>query len=405
MTDNAFSKDLEYLGALERTNVRGRGNLRSLTEGNIDLIDLTDFDVQLALTKDDGVQLYEVLKIMTEFLNEEFQACLASQGTYATFDTVILLERARRLQMEALERDLEENPSNNGEVIVGDLFTASFKGAALFTRLENQLPLPPSIVEGCQRQAFLEEDILLTKLQQAGGNGLGTKVVDVRAYINPNTSVASNDDDSSDSLEVVIIIAIVIACVAFLFLVFAIYWAWRYDKKNRDAYLTDGSAGKSPETTRTFKATDSPDSKEARPPKHVVSNQRSSQQQQSREVQSAAPSYPSVIGGESVADGVYPESVISDDINSSLTQYYQSGLQNYTATNGRLQDAGSVSSMESYGYSLDGYAPSLATPMPADTTAILSTAGTGTLDGGASAAARPSSVLDKAGDASQKREP
>jgi len=343
--------------------------------------------VQVALTEDSGVQLYEVLKIMTEFLNEEFQTCFASDGDYATFDTVILLERSRRLQMEALERHLEESdPSDNGEVVVGELFTASFKGASLFTRLDDQKPLPSSVVEGCQRQAFLQEDLLLTKLQQSGGAGLGLSVVDVRAFINPNgASKASSNDSGSDSLEVVIIIAIVIACVAFLFLVFAIYWAWRYDKKNRDAYLTQATAAKSPESQRTFNADDSPEAKENRA-KRKSSPKQSSQAQAPPAPQSVTPSYPSVIGGDSVVDGVYPESVISEDINSSLTQYYQSGLQNYTNSNGgRLQDAGSVSSMESYGYSLDGYAPSLATPMPADTTAILST--TGTKDGAASTAA------------------
>ena len=38
-----------------------------------------------------------------------------------------------------------------------------------------------------------------------------------------------------------------------------------------------------------------------------------------------------------------------------------------------LNDAASVSSMESYGYSLDGYAPSTATPLPRDVNASSAT--------------------------------
>mmetsp|Transcript_13195 Transcript_13195/g.17266 ORF Transcript_13195/g.17266 Transcript_13195/m.17266 type:complete len:389 (+) Transcript_13195:292-1458(+) len=339
-----------------------QGNLRGL-EGNIDLVDLTAFDVQIALNENQGVEFYDVLKIMTQFMNDEFQSCLASEGTYATFDTVVILRRTQKRQLEMIERELE----GENDAVVGELYTAQFQGAALFTRLDNQLPLPSSIVEGCQRQAFLDEDLLLDKLQGSEEEGLGLQVVDVRAYINPTggNQAVSDGSGTSDSLEVVIIIAIVIACVAFMFLIFAVYWAWRYDKKNRDAYLNASSA-KSPGGD-TFDDNDSPESKMARAPKN----------KKQLRPEPKAPTYPSVIGGDSVADGdgVYPESVISDDINSSLTQYYQSGLQNYTAPSNRLQDAGSVSSMESYGYSLDGYAPSLATPMPADGNTILSTGG------------------------------
>ena len=206
-----------------------------------------------------------------------------------------------------------------------------------------------SLVDLCQHQSFLQDDLLLDKLSQSGASGLEA-AVDVRAFFNQNTNVPESDEGS---LEVVIIIAIVIACVAFMFLVFAIYWAWRYDKKNRDAYLTNKATT---DDDRTFEAADSPEGKDMRGAGKRADDQ----------AQAIVRSYPSVIGGDSAADGVYPESVISEDINSSITQYYQSGLQNYNGNGGRLQDAGSVSSMESYGYSLDGYAPSMATPMPAD---------------------------------------
>ena len=58
------------------------------------------------------------------------------------------------------------------------------------------------------------------------------------------------------------------------------------------------------------------------------------------------------------------DSVISDDVNTSLTAYYRSGVSGYAGGSrqrGYGDDAASLSSMDSYGYSLDGYAPSLGT--------------------------------------------
>ena len=62
----------------------------------------------------------------------------------------------------------------------------------------------------------------------------------------------------------------------------------------------------------------------------------------------------------------YPgDSVVSDDIKSSLTDYYKSGMGYSGSRAGsarpasNFNDAASLSSMDSYGYSLDGYAPSL----------------------------------------------
>lgn len=62
------------------------------------------------------------------------------------------------------------------------------------------------------------------------------------------------------------------------------------------------------------------------------------------------------------SSGIYPESVISEDISTSLTAYYQSGMTGGRKGfgNNTLNDAASVSSMESYGYSLDGYTNSIA---------------------------------------------
>lgn len=236
---------------------------------------------------------------------------------------------------------------------IGELYTAEFKGAALFKKKTNQTRVPNEAVYDCQRITNLEDDILLDSFQSSSSPGLGTSVVNVQAYVNHNTRTSSNNDSS---LELVIIIAIVIACVAFLFLIFAIFWAWRYDKRNRQAFLVDHRKNTPDET---FDAGDSPEQTKERPKAETNGAP-------------AVPAYPSVIGGDSQADGgVYPESVISEDIHSSLSQYYAGGANgNYNYSNGRLQDAASVSSMESYGYSLDGYTPSLTTPMQTIATSL-----------------------------------
>ena len=236
--------------------------------------------------------------------------------------------------------------------LIGELYTAQFKGAALFSQAQGQMEVPSEEIYDCQKIAFLRDDLLLESFQGSDSTGLGTAVVDAQAYVvnNPNSGSSSSSDDS---LELVIIIAIVIACVAFLFLIFAIFWAWRYDKRNRRAFLAENRKST---TDETFDAGDSPESKEKPMVKTQTNNKKTP----------VLPSYPSVIGGESQADGgVYPESVISEDIHSSLSQYYTGGAAgNYNYSNGRLQDAASVSSMESYGYSLDGYTQSVSTPMP-----------------------------------------
>ena len=230
---------------------------------------------------------------------------------------------------------------------IGKLYTAEFKGAALFTKKDGQTRVPTTAVYDCQRITNLEDDSLLESFQTSPAAGLGTSVVDVQAYVNLN-SRTENRDSSDSSLELVIIVAIVVACVAFMFLIFALFWAWTYDRRNRQAFLTEHR--KSGE--RTFDANDSPEAQKERP------------KDAAEATPGTIPAYPSVIGGEEHGEGgVYAESVISEDIHSSLSQYYTGGTSgNYNYTNGRLQDAASVSSMESYGYSLDGYTPSLVKP-------------------------------------------
>ena len=76
---------------------------RDLQKNEIVLVDLTNFDVQIGVTEDNGIQIFEVADIVTRWMNDVFGACLANGGwavdTYAQFDTIILLQRTdRRLQ-------------------------------------------------------------------------------------------------------------------------------------------------------------------------------------------------------------------------------------------------------------------------------------------------------------------
>ena len=78
---------------------------RQLQKNEIVLVDLTDFDVQIGITEDRGIQIFEVTDIVTRWMNDVFGQCLQDAGFgengYAQFDTIILLQRAgRRLQGE-----------------------------------------------------------------------------------------------------------------------------------------------------------------------------------------------------------------------------------------------------------------------------------------------------------------
>lgn len=326
--------------------------------GRIDLIDLIDFDVHIAVTNNLGIQIFEVTDIVTEWMADSFDAQLEAigyTGTYADFNTVVLLERGdrdRALQASSVDGDGTETTES------GELYRAKFKGAALFTRADDQLQVPVEVVESIQRTTLLNDVDLLEALQISGATGLGSAVIDVRAFVNAaETYGASNNADGGDNLEIVIIIAIVVAAVAFLFLVFAIVWAWRYEKTNRDAYLvtkdSKDKTGSDPDSSYT-------ESKKLSP-------------KNTSPVQEVDVGFQNDVSLASLpGTGRYTESVISDDISTSLSQYYRSGMADHRgfarSNSNHLNDAASISSMESYGYSLDGYSPSLATPQPSDIT-------------------------------------
>ena len=336
--------------------------------GRIDLLNLVDFDVQIAVIDDAGIQQFEVTDIVTAWMADSFAAQLSAlgyKGPYADFDNVVLLER------EDGSANGVANTGSNANPDVGVLYTAKYKGAALFTIQDNQLKVPPEVVESIQRTALINDVALLQSLQTAAATGLGASVIDVRAYINVEEAepTAATDDGSAatdDGLELVIVIAIIVAAVAFVFLVFAIFWAWRYEKTNRDAYLVNGFGKGSSGPDKTGSDNSSLLERQAQ---LKLQKERSPVQEVDVGAQNDAVSAATFAG----QSNRYSESVISEDISSSLSHYYRSGMgssrygnNSNSGSNNHLNDAASISSMESYGYSLDGYAPSMATPLPSD---------------------------------------
>jgi hypothetical protein len=406
----------------------------------MDLVDLQDFNIQLArVDTATPIQVYELTEIVTAWLNDSFERQLVELkyqedgpggggGKYAAFNAVMLLERKdgrRALMSSSSSTSASSSSSSSWQFLTsvlplqllwndpqherqrgrrllrgssatsrtladldssssgsqGQLFTAEFKGAALFARNATQEKVPVDVVHFIQETALGNKTGLLELVQLSGAAGLGSAVVDLNAFtVSGSSGTGSSSSDSS--LEAIIIVAVAVAAVAFLFLLVAIFWAWRYDRRNRQAYLASNA---SKEGTNTRRSMDPTHSQSSTIDEHLKRTK---------------PAPVAEIVGES---RLYPESVISEDISTSLSQYYRSGMSYANsasivgATSGpaanntsreatagtaygrsmggqmrnmeHLNDAASVSSMESYGYSLDGYAPSTATPLPRDVNA------------------------------------
>lgn len=327
-----------------------------------DLVRLIPFDVQIAMTGDPNqVNIYALTDVVTDWMNDSFQAKSQSQG---------LLGNNTSFQSVALELGVQNNGGRRRQLQDGSgpsaedigLYTSSFTGVSLWLRRGLATsPVDPDIVELIQRATFLEDGKLLEMLQAAEDyTGLGRSVVDVRAYVTGNAGNGNSNNGNGDvvatdsNLEIIIIIAICVACLAFALLLFAVVWAWKTDQSKKQAYKV-GSVKRNPDGTGSEsdyghevvkKKTPVATAKIVRPPAEIPST------------------------------SDYPDSVISEDISTSLTAYYRSGMtgygvpkqhqqqqqqqpQPYHGAARELNDAASMSSMDSYGYSLDGYAPSL----------------------------------------------
>jgi hypothetical protein len=325
-----------------------------------ELVRLIPFDVQIAMTGSaSAVNIFALRDIVTDWMSDSFEMKSLSVGLLSNntqFNSVALEYKVRRRALQ----DEGDSASNNMA-----LYTASLEGVSLWDRTiaSEQLAntedaaMDPELVELIQRATFLEDNKLLELMQAAEDyTGLGSTVVDVRAFITPQGSNNDSQDQSNNSagdnnnLEIIIIIAIVVACLAFGLLLFAVVWAWRTDQTKREAYKVDRVSGAGLTRNPDGTGSESDYERQESPPKSIPQNPHLS------------PQFPTEIAHQE-----YPESVISEDISTSLTAYYRSGMAGYSMPHnnqrgGRadhLNDAASMSSMDSYGYSLDGYAPSL----------------------------------------------
>jgi flagellar basal body-associated protein FliL len=218
----------------------------------------------------------------------------------------------------------------------------------------------------------------------------------------------------SNDTEIIIIIAIVVACLAFALLIFAVVWAWRSDRQSKgkqptsvsgrsdssndntgalkrtsqqqqQQYISTNnskSGGKINGTQKPSGAPESSEESEVDVSAAASSNGRKSlfgrgnskkaaKSEKNDTVSRIEPVVELPKNNANLLEQPAPEneggggdSVISDDINTSLTAYYRSGVTGYASGSrqrGYGDDAASLSSMDSYGYSLDGYAPSLGT--------------------------------------------
>jgi hypothetical protein len=329
--------------------------------GLIDLVDLLDFNVQLTHSDNAARDNFALMDVVTAWMNDSFKQQLeklqyTTAKGYAAFDTVILLERKQRMLLESM--------SGNGGSLRGQSATTSsssttsttsttlsrslqaqltttalLKGAALFTKNATQQAVPMDVVQFLETVCLTNKTGLLSLLQNSSMTG----IVDDSAYVQATSNSGAGGNGNAPaaaaigSMQVIIIIAVVVAVVALAFLVLAGLWAWRYDRRNREAYL----ANNVPEDKRTDPTGSNSTAK-------------------SKEV-------PTLPVQHIVSANVYPESVISEDISTSLSQYYKGPYSTSTSnvmmkrnnSNQHLNDAASVSSMESYGYSLDGYAASI----------------------------------------------
>lgn len=389
-----------------------------------DLIRLIPFQVQIAIQDETTPgesqiieeTLYQGGSLLTDTITDWMMASFIVKTTNDQAEQLLVNNYT---SFDSIALELVDDATSSG-IIDGqelNLVQVSFEGVSLWERQGTGTPpMEPEIVELIQRATFLEDRSLKASMQNSINQllfGLGVEredgaqaitIVDVRAYISPPSSLGDDDEEEPPSsgstetssqtnknLEIIIIVAIVVACLAFALLVFAVIWAWRSDRKDRDEKPSSSSkkqkrASKAKSdksgTGRFSKKGKESNNKMGKTEKMTSATQPSRYQPAVEEPDSSIEpmssydlpnnqsydSYPSkVIAGENGHGAPADDSIVSEDISSSLTAYYKSGMA-YSgskggSTTGRpakdFNDAASMSSMDSYGYSLDGYAPSL----------------------------------------------
>jgi len=289
---------------------------RELQVGNerTEMVELVPFDVTLARAGDKLVNPIALTEAVNTWMNvnfEETTALLRDDVSGYNFD----FDRVQLRELSTIE--------------VKSQFKITYEGQSLW---KTTLDIPhPTQVAAMQLEVMRQrQDLLATLRSRSEHFGLGAALVDVRVDLNRQATDGAQMQNKSQgqSLDVIIIIAIAVAVLASLLLLFALIMAWKTGKERKQqAYLDGGTPAN----------TDSPSTVRNSPPEEI---------------------------GSGNVNGYYPESVISEDISTSLSAYYKTGMAGGYKANkhraGVLNDAASVSSMESYGYSLDGYASSIA---------------------------------------------
>lgn len=334
--------------------------LREL-QGNAErqVVYLLEFDIRLALDgAPEDVNIYTLRQIVTSWLDDSYKAksendSLLSSG--ATFDYVALDFVTRRQLEEAAQ------PTN--------FYKAVFRGFTVWNlESASTAAVNSDFVELIQKATLLEDKRLLDLLRQAEDEmGLGASVLDVRAELSATAggNTGDGEDDATDeTLEIIIMIAIIVACLAFCLLMFAVIWAWRTDRAKREAYKAQRREQNMEKTGRAPPSS-APPAKDHKPPMGMAPPP------------ATAPQTARAPPQEIPATSNYPDSVISDSIvTDSVVSNVESSYAGYsmphqapaaTAPSAKfepreLNDAASMSSMDSYGYSLDGYASSLGGP-------------------------------------------
>lgn len=265
-------------------------------------VDLIPFDVTLALATGVPVDTVALTVTVSQWMEANFGESVAERGYKYNFRQVSLRELIDGVQ----------TPSS---------YKITFEGKSYW---RNDRDVPTETEVGAMQLDGLGNQASLLAILQAVDDktGLGSSVVAARSDLNSNA--LDMQPTSNSGYDGIIIAAIVIAVLASLLLGFALYMAWR-----------SGQSGKERMGDTTEQHPDADGKDDEIPHQSVYTTA-----------------------------GPYPESVISDDISSSLSAYYKQGMTGGYRTNrdqsGGLNDAASVSSMESYGYSLDGYASSIA---------------------------------------------
>lgn len=272
-------------------------------------VPLIPFDITLAVVGSQVVDPVALTVTVAQWLDDNFAESVAEVDYKYKYGQVVL-------------RELVE-----GERVQSS-YKVTYEGMT-YWGTDRQVPTATSVA-AMQLDGLGNQESLLTKLQAVSDdNGLGSSVVDARADLNSDAMSSAQTQPptttTNGSMDGVLVAAIIIAVFASLLLAFALFMSWRSAKARKEAYH------------------------EGTVPSDVTGNH------EDRGFPSADERYNTA--------GPYPDSVITDDIASSLSAYYKQGMAGgYKSSrdqSGGLNDAASVSSMESYGYSLDGYASSI----------------------------------------------